>query len=282
MSVSSTPVYSWDRLFDELGLWRKSRRTASFWLRDDDAVEETPPLRRLADVAGRFGVDIGLAVVPGNLADGFADHLRDKRPYFFPMCHGWKHIDYGKAGKPGEFGADRPLREVADDATKALAEFRRQFEGVPAIFVPPYGRIVDALTAALPGIGFQGVSSGPTPMERRLARAVSRLGSLPAIGRLRTPTWPRFDVHVDPYDWSAGRARSPAAIEQDTVGYLRLRRLGFVPSTAPIGLLLHHLAFDDETWTHCDGLLRALVESQAVTFPAMSHFIQRGLESMQG
>jgi peptidoglycan/xylan/chitin deacetylase (PgdA/CDA1 family) len=240
--------------------------TATFWFRDDDACEITPQLERLQTLALQHGLEIALAVIPGKLQCDLIDRLRMEGSPFYAMCHGWKHVDYGPEGRPGEFGPDRELAELRADAKLAFDEFATHFGNREVVFVPPYGRITEGMTDSLAEIGFVGVSTGPTTGERRLAHVMSRVHWLPPVPLSRGRSIPHFDVQIDPFDWAHGTARLAASVGNEIVGHLRLRRRGLVASGSPVGFLMHHLVHDAATWDLYEEVLAALTNHSAVRF----------------
>ncbi len=54
----------WQPLAEELDRWNHAGRIASFWLRDDDAVEPTARLDRLLGLTRTFAIPAVLAVIP--------------------------------------------------------------------------------------------------------------------------------------------------------------------------------------------------------------------------
>ena len=145
----------------ELDLWVAQGFTARFWVRDDDAHEVSAPLLRLRALAEEHNITIGLAVIPGLLHPDVLDFLAAARQPFFPMCHGWKHVNHGTKKMPSEFGYNRSFSSLVGDAVFAYKKFCEFFD-TKAIFVPPYNSITKTLIAALPGIGFAGLSGGPS------------------------------------------------------------------------------------------------------------------------
>ena len=111
------------RLQDELSRWGALGEKPVFWIRDDDAIKITRPLEQLQLIAARHDTTIGLAVIPALLESDLATFLRFERNNFYPMCHGWKHINFGEDGNPNEFGTSRPFRSAFIDATSALQTF---------------------------------------------------------------------------------------------------------------------------------------------------------------
>jgi hypothetical protein len=266
---------SWLALNQELDQWRRAGLTARFWARDDDAIALTPQLDRLIAIAKAVNVEIGLAVIPARLTEALADYLHSGESPFYPMCHGWRHVNYGAPDNPSEFGPERALAQLRDDAKSAFESFSRRFEAVEAIFVPPFARISPALLAELPSFGFCGVSTGPTTGERRYARLSSLVSLRLPLRRSPVRRPMHYDVHIDPFEWRAGQARSAQSIERETVGYLRARRIGYIPSDWPIGVLMHHLTFDEGTWRVCNDLLQVLASHPAVGWPSVKSMIER-------
>jgi hypothetical protein len=247
--------------------------TATFWVRDDDASTVSVELDKLCQLATRHELNIGLATIPSKLDGSLVNFLDGERLHFHPMCHGWQHVNYGGKGRPAEFGPDRPQSALFEDGRLAFETFAKHFGSTGVVFVPPFGRITDAMVEVLPEIGFVGVSKGPSAMERRM----TRLAWVPSPVRLPTrKSVPHFDVHIDPIDWRRRTARDVAAVSAEIVGHLRLRRNGFVSSDLPIGILTHHLAHDDAMWALCDDLFGALRQEAGAAFAHASHVISQG------
>ena len=100
--------------------------TAHFWWRDDDAVSDTPELRRLIDVARGFDIVAGLAVIPENADSSLARLVSDA-----PLCawqHGWGHHYHADgnldraAGQEERIEAGKYGRPVAKGAIVAAAK----------------------------------------------------------------------------------------------------------------------------------------------------------------
>ena len=269
---------AWVPVRQELGRWRARGLTARFWMRDDDACEVTPQLERLAALARRHNLKIGLAVIPSKLTDALISYLGADDACFLPMCHGWSHANYGSVEEPGEFGPDRPLAAAKADCERALERFIASFGERPAIFVPPFGCITKNVEAILGDVGFAALSNGPGLTLARLARLHAKLEALPP-----NPIWALrahpFDVHVDPIDWRRKTAHRQEHIAAALLGELRLRRKGYIPSGNPIGLLTHHLVHDEAIWSACDELLDVLQSEPAAAFADLSELFARDARS---
>jgi hypothetical protein len=65
---------TWDDLARECDAWAAEGRAVELWWRDDDAIEDTPALRRLLALT-RGRAPIALAVIPGRLTPNLAPLL---------------------------------------------------------------------------------------------------------------------------------------------------------------------------------------------------------------
>lgn len=272
---------SWVALREEFLRWRAQGLRARVWVRDDDACEVTPQLERLAGLAGRGALEIGLAVIPSRVTQGLVRFLDGGGARFVAMCHGWSHANYGSSEKPGEFGAERPLDVMKADAVRACRAFGVHFSGQPAIFVPPFGCIAPEVEAVLGEVGFAGLSNGPSLTLARLARLHAKFPALPP-NPLRALGTGRLDVHVDPIDWRRKTAHAREHIEHELLGELRLRRKGYLPWRTPIGLLTHHLVHDEAIWSTCEDLLDVLKGEPAAEFPALRELIAEATGGVAG
>jgi hypothetical protein len=266
----------WKDVSRELDGFAAQGLKVRFWVRDDDACEASAPLERLHELATRYGITIGLAIIPAKVRQSLPTFMLKQGGRFHPMCHGWQHINHAPAGhKPAEFGEGRPAAAAIRDAQSALSAFRTHFSGYDAVFVPPFGRISRAVTRALPAIGFAGVSVGPGWLERKLSYLPPLAVRVPTI-RMPRRSIPRLDVQIDPIDWRRGTAHSADAICRAIVRTLRPRRMGFLPSDAPVGLVTHHLAHDESIWAVCNDAMDILREHRAVEFLHVGRFFGGG------
>jgi hypothetical protein len=229
-------------------------RSLTFWWRDDDAVRQTPELDRLLALRARYGVPVAIAAVPAHLEPSLAARLK-LEPQVRVLVHGWAHQNHAPApGKPSEFGEDRPISDLADDAGRARRTVTSAFgpHALP-IFVPPWNRAAPSFIRRLGALGFRGISAfGP----RR-----------PRAGLLTVNT------HLDPVDWRGTRsavhpARLAAALAEV------LEAAGEGRSTEPIGLLTHHLAFDEPLWSLSEALLELFAAHPAVRVPPLDLVLQ--------
>ena len=232
---------NWDDLRRELDLWAAADRVAAFWWRDDDAQEGGPALVRLLDLAGEFGLQIGLAVVPAAAGSELPDTLA-VHPNVSVLQHGYRHQNHAAVGhRPVECGGDRPVKEV-------VAELKAGFRRLSEIFGPrfepilaaPWNRIDAPVLARLPQAGYRGASA---------------MG--PRRGWDKAPGLCMANIHVDPLTWRggprfAGRDKALAAV----LGELRARRTTAADPEEPLGILTHHRDHDESTWAFLQDFLQ--------------------------
>lgn len=274
------PQAGFPELHEELARWTDAGLTAVFWLRDDDAVSVTPQLQVLSTIARRYEIDVGLAVIPGALTPELAAWLAEWRPRVLPMCHGWQHTNHGTAERPGEFGTGRSPEDARRELTSAAQVASARLRSAGAFperlyFVPPFGQIAPAFERALASLGYDGISNQPGRAERRHARLHAKFDWLPRNPAGKPLHHPRLEAHIDPIDWQRGTAKPANAVVSQLLGELRLRRKGFKPSAAPIGILCHHLVHDDAIWSMLEIIVSALRGAPATTFPSITSLAER-------
>src|SRR5262249_45179878 len=97
-------------LGQELDAWAAEGLIAKLWWRDDDAVTDTPELRRLLEAARDVRAVVAVAVVSKH-ADRSLVNVLSENPCAV-WQHGWGHDFY----KSGEFGDGRAIDTMVDDA----------------------------------------------------------------------------------------------------------------------------------------------------------------------
>lgn len=236
----STAVSPWHVLRQALDAAGDRGLTLPFLWRDDDAVTATPALDRLIGLAQAHNVPLLLAAIPAGIEPALAWRL-ETAPEVSVAVHGLAHQNHAPPGtKPAEFGAHRPHAACVADAAAGLRIAR---ERVPdshllPVFVPPWNRLAPALAAALPQLGYHGLSAVPGP----------------PIPGLRC-----IDATLDPIDWRGSRSlRDPETLIGSLAEDIARR------PERPIGLLTHHLAQDEPVWDFVQALLTMLRKHPAV------------------
>jgi peptidoglycan/xylan/chitin deacetylase (PgdA/CDA1 family) len=233
-------VSAWSGLERELDAWRDEGRTATFWLRDDDACRDNDALQRLLRIADGHAVPLALAVIPAALQPDLVAAIASHAGVTV-LQHGYAHANHAAPGtRACELGAERSTAAVVQELATGRARLAEAFGGrfLPAL-VPPWNRIDDGVVARLPGEGYRGLST---------------FGARKAA--LAAPGLAQCNAHVDPIAWRRDRAfiGTDQALER-TVAHLRARREAGVDAQEPTGILTHHLAFDAPAWPFLDELL---------------------------
>jgi hypothetical protein len=250
---------SWQALHQELESWRETDRTATFWWRDDDAVDRSPALDRLLDLAGQYRIPLNLAVIPARATDALAMRLAGAAGHVGVLQHGFDHANHAPAGeKSMELGPHRPRVAICEELASGQAMLKAKFGklAVP-VLVPPWNRIADELVRELTGLGFGGLST-------HTARTALR----PAEGLVACNT------HVDVMRWRPERGFLGEDEALDLlIGHLRARRRARAETTdagscgaeadEPSGLLTHHLVMDEAAWGFVSRLLAVLGDHPA-------------------
>lgn len=241
----------WTPLDQELDRWRDQRLTLPLWWRDDDAIAPTPQLDQLAALAAKVGLPVHLAVIPARVSPALA---QDLPPHLIPVVHGWAHQNHAPAGeKKAEFGAHRPLPDMAAEARDGLARLQTLFgPALPPLFVPPWNRIAPEITATLPALGYRMISTF-TPRKTPLAA--------PGLSQINT--------HLDPIDWRGSRSlAAPERLIDQIARQLTDRREGRADADEPYGILTHHLVHDAAIWDFTTALLVRLMQGPITPWTA--------------
>jgi len=239
-------------LIAELDAWHQAGRRATFWWRDDDAVEPTPALDRLLDLAARHDTPLMLAVIPARATAALVARLTRAGPGAVAVQHGFAHLNHAPAGeKKWELGAHRPLAAVLEELARGRARMDALFaDAWLDVLVPPYNRIAPEVISALGRLGYRGLSADGA---RRAALAA------PGVVQVNT--------HADIMRWDAPRGflGTSGALERFCT-HLKARRLGQADAAEPTGLLTHHLAHDEGCWDFLEQFMPRVLAHPAAAF----------------
>ncbi|MET3482609.1 glycosyltransferase [Methylobacterium sp. 1973] len=226
-----------DRALDSVAA--RGGRVPLFW-RDDDAIAASPELDRLVGLAEAHGIPLLLAAIPSGIEPSLKRRL-ETAPGVRVAIHGLAHSNHAPPGeKPAEFGAHRPLDIRIAEAAAGLriARARLAEATVLPVFVPPWNRLAPDLAAALPDLGYCGLSAVPGP-------------PVPGLRRL--------DATLDPIDWRGTRSlRDPEALLTGVADAI------VRAPEQPVGLLTHHRVHDDALWSFVAALIAHLVRHPAI------------------
>ncbi len=224
----------WAEFVAELDAWRAAGRTATFWWRDDDAINNDPAIDRLLTLRRRLGVPLAVAAIPASTDTLFANAvLADTEVWV--LQHGYAHHNHAPAGeKKSEFTHGRARSAVCEDLN-AGAQLLRDLFGARllSVLVPPWNRIHEGWIRELSSLGYRGLSLYK-----------------PRSARYAAPGLCLVNTHVDIVDWRGrrGYVGLDSALGQ-VVAHLKQRRHGDVDADEPTGLLTHHLVHDEQCWT---------------------------------
>ena len=236
----------WDKISTELALWQnEGLPPARLWLRDDDAIEPTRGLDRLAEITGAFDVPVTIAVVPEPVDVSLAPWLEEHRQFSIAL-HGYAHKNHAPAGKKKcELGLHRGMqmvmRELGEGHVKLLTMFRARYINM---LVPPWNRIDQNLLPYLAGIGLTSISTFTWQL----------FPQIPGLVQLNT--------QVDIIDWKGTRGgRAETGLVDDLLLALQTARR---KSGAPVGVLTHHLVHDEIAWAFLADLFQFCAERSDV------------------
>lgn len=259
----------WRPLDQELDRWAAAGRKASLWWRDDDAGAPTAALERLLDLAARSGQPLALAVIPDRAEAALAERLSKQAPDIAVLQHGFAHRNHAPDGeKKCELTAPRQRPETPEELGRGREILKALFgaRALP-VLVPPWNRIDPEMTAALPALGFTGLS---TYKARKQPQP--------------RPGLQQVNCHLDILQWRPERRflgfAEAVALLTD---HLRARREGSADPAEPSGILSHHAVHDEAAWAFLEDLLERLARHPAVRFlPAAEAFApDRRLETGQ-
>jgi predicted glycosyltransferase len=236
----------WSALDTVLERSRDAGYAIEVWWRDDDAVAATPELERLLGLGRRYGAPVALAAIPHALEPSLSHRLAEE-PLASVLVHGWAHVNHAPAPeKKAEFGDHRPLATMKVEGGQALERVLSAFgpKALP-VFVPPWNRIASSVVAALPEIGYRGLS---TFNDRTSCMAAAGLAQV--------------NTHVDPIDWRGHRGLvEPQRLVAAIADLIERRLTGRADPREPIGILTHHLAHAEQVWSFCDSLFERLARN---------------------
>lgn len=227
----------------ELHRWTLAGLAPQVWLRDDDAVSDTPALRRLLGLIERYRAPLLLAVIPLS-ADASLARCLSGRDLVEPAVHGARHTNHAPPGRRAEeMAIERGRAAIEDDLSASRARLC-ELLGPRAgnWYVPPWNRIAAEVAAWLPALGFRAISTfGPA--------------RFPGLGLAE------HNTHLDIIDWKNGRTGRPLAwIDDKLAAELAAARLS---GGSPVGVLTHHLAHDAAAWLAIETIFGALAQHPA-------------------
>ena len=239
----------WKQLIDELNIWHQQGLQASFWWRDDDAVDHTEQLEQLLELQQRFQLPLSLAVIPAGVKSDLATVLAG-RTDIHVLQHGYAHDSHATEGQKNlEMGGSIEMSLLQQQLLQGQARLESLFDDqFIKVLVPPWNRIENRVIEMLDTMDFVGVSS---MWARKNVFAVKELLQV--------------NTHLDPVAWRDGRGYVGDQQSMDwLVKHLQLRRSRPEVADEPTGILSHHLAQSEKVWQFLDKLFGRLVQHPAV------------------
>lgn len=246
-------------LAQELEIWRAAGKTPRLFLRDDDAIADTPALRSLFDACEKAGAPLLLASIPAHADASLGAAVRG-----FALAtgavHGFAHTSHAPKGeKPCELGPHRPIETVIGELKVGRERLAELFGSkLSAILVPPWNRIHDEVAARVHEAGFKAIS---------------------AHGWLTEPpphALASINAHIDIIHWSGGRTgRDWPWIAGELAKALREARLR---GWRAVGILAHHLAHDEAAWLAL-GRITGFAAENGVTWVAAESLLEEPAEA---
>ncbi|WP_407522915.1 glycosyltransferase [Methylobacterium oryzisoli] len=213
-------------------------RPVALWWRDDDATAHTPALDRLLALSRTTGWPLALAVIPAGAEPSLSWRLAGEAGIDL-LVHGLAHANHAPPGAKKAELAHRPAATLEAEVAQGLALARALRPAPLPVLVPPWNRLAPDLAAALPRLGFRGLSTfGPCG---------------PAV-----PGLVQVNTHLDPVAWRTGRGLA------DPRALLARAAATLAAGETRLGLLTHHLVQDAATWAFCEALLERLRAHPAV------------------
>ena len=239
----------WQKLIQELDLWRDAGKVATLWWRDDDACVLVPQLQQLVSIADDADVPVHLAVIPARLEDDATEFLLNS-PNTRILQHGFAHIDHAPAGEGSwELGDHRPLETVVKELSEGFEILHRAFgDKFLPVLVPPWTRFSDKLTPFLSQIGLKAYSGEGVRPQKKNSNGIQII-----------------HAHCDPIRWKQNaRFKGIERVAGDFADHLKKRRLGQCDPTEPTGLCTHHMDHSPELWAFLPEFLQLTGNHPAV------------------
>jgi len=243
-----------DELTAHLDWFAERGRRVRFWWRDDDAVEPTPALDRMLEIANRHEVDVALAVIPKDATEALANRLQAE-PHALVLQHGWQHRNFQRKDlgeKSAELGSRRDPEELMAQIEDGKARLETLFNGkfIPAV-VPPWNRIDPAISRLLPEIGLPGLSTFTWHNFPRAHQVQSHVDIL------------KWKKQVRFIGWESARLRFDLQLT-------RRRNTG----GEPLGVLTHHLAHDDGCFAFLEEFLAIAAHHEGAEWPEVKRLFE--------
>ncbi|GFK93295.1 hypothetical protein NNJEOMEG_01126 [Fundidesulfovibrio magnetotacticus] len=236
------------------GLEKAPGGKATVFFRADDVAVPGNAFSAMLALFRERSAPLNLAVVPAWLTQSRWTALKREAAADSLFCwsqHGWRHMNFEAPGaKKREFGQARSARDKRQDLLKG---FKRLEEIMGAdftpVFTPPWNRCDSEAMAAMPAIGFKGISR--------------TVGAGPDAPK-GLPDFPvRMDLHTRK--------------EQDPDASLdaMLQELVQGLASGQLGVMLHHQRMNQTSFDFLALLIDQLRPHQGLSFAHFGHLLAR-------
>lgn len=249
------PPESWKARLEAACRFPGGSYSPELFFRADDIGAGGRAFHALCDLFRKHGVPLALAVVPAWLSRSRVDQLFQSAPLEEDLWgwhqHGWRHVNWQKAGKKSEFGEQRPLDKQWKDIWQGSNKMKEIFgERALPVFTPPWNRFSDATLVVLEQLGFEGISTTEhLPRNSKAAKSLTNLRIL-------------VDLHT----------RKGDDPEQDYEKLLR-ELSGVLARKEPVGIMIHHQRMTPFAFQFLDAFLEIVRKNKPDAFRHLSDLI---------
>jgi peptidoglycan/xylan/chitin deacetylase (PgdA/CDA1 family) len=238
--VWQAAALDWREQLSEAVMRGKGTHAPTIFFRADDIGAGGRAFEALCRLFRRHEIPLGMAVVPAWLSDVRKSQLFGSAPLDEPLWgwhqHGWRHVNWQRAGKKSEFGEQRPFEKQWRDIWQGQQKMQEIFGGhLVRVFTPPWNRLSSSTLKILQELGFRGVSmAGPFPR-----------GVKPPVGLANLRV--QLDLHTR-------RSTDGDADFQDLLDELKV----LLGKKDPWGIMIHHQRMTAFAFQFLDQLLSIL------------------------
>ena len=211
----------------------------------------------LCEIFRSHQIPLGMAVVPAWLSDVRARQLFEAAPREEPLWgwhqHGWRHVNWERAGKKSEFGEQRPIEKQWRDIHQGQQKMQEIFgEELVNVFTPPWNRLSGSTLRILQELGFDGVSMGKF-FPRGLRPSLS-------LKNLRV----NLDLHTR-------KGKDPGKDFQEVLEEL----VTLLGKKEPLGVMVHHQKMTYFAFEFLDELLSLLRNLPGIQFLGFRQILEQ-------
>jgi len=230
---------------------------ATIFFRADDIGAGGRAFEALCRLFRKHEIPLGMAVVPAWLSNVRKSQLFESAPLEEPLWgwhqHGWRHVNWQRAGKKSEFGEQRPFEKQWRDIWQGQQKMQEIFgDHLVRVFTPPWNRLSHSTLRILQELGFKGVS---------LAGAFPRGIKTPVVLR-------NLRIQLDLHTRRTDNGDSDFQLLLEDLKILLGRK-------EPWGIMIHHQRMTTFAFQFLDELLRLLKSEARANFPCFEEVLEK-------